>query len=80
MAHYKFKKYLNRTNHKLFDDLYEPGQAAPYSGIYRCEVCGHEDACIAGQSLPARDHHQHASNQGRIQWRLVVGRQRDPDT
>ena len=79
MAYYKERKYLAKTNHSLFDKLFEPGATTPYSGIYRCEVCGHEDAFIKGKPLPAQDHHQHSVSQGSIRWRLVVGDQPDPN-
>jgi hypothetical protein len=78
MAYYKDMKYLTRSDHKLFDSLFSPSETTPFSGIYRCEVCGHEDTSIKGKPLPPQDHHQHASYQGPIRWRLVVGHQADP--
>jgi hypothetical protein len=79
MAYYKYMKYLTQSNHELFDQLNEPGAATPYSGVYRCEACGREDTSIMGKPLPPQNHHQHQSSQGRIQWRLVVGHQPDPN-
>jgi hypothetical protein len=31
MAYYKERKYLARTDHRLFDKLFEPGTTTPYS-------------------------------------------------
>lgn len=74
MAFYKNKDYLTFSSHAAFDQLHNPGAATPYSGIYRCERCGHEDACNAGNPLPPQNHHQH-SPPAPIQWRLIVGTQ-----
>ena len=79
MAYYKRSKYLTRSDHKLFDRLFEPGADTLYSGIYRCEVCGCEDTSIKGEPLPPENHHEHSANQGPIRWRLVVGHQADPN-
>jgi hypothetical protein len=79
MAYYKYQKYLNKSDHNLFETLYEPGTTTPYSGIYRCEVCGKEDTSVRDKPLPPQNHHQHASQQGPIRWRLVVGHQPDPN-
>lgn len=78
MAYYKYKKYLTETEHDLFDKVYESGESTPYSGIYRCEACGREDASISGKPLPPQNHHQHSLDQGKIRWRLAVGHQPDP--
>lgn len=71
MALYKNPQYLRQSDHAAFDTLSDPGTAAPYPGIYRCEVCGHEIAIARGHSLPPQDHHQHPQGQ-RIKWRLIV--------
>jgi hypothetical protein len=72
MAKYKDDKYLTRAYGSEFDQIHEPGATAPYSGIYRCEGCGHEETSIASNRLPPQNHHQHTTYQGRIRWRLVV--------
>jgi hypothetical protein len=79
MAYYKNFTYLTKTDHALFDKFFEPGDTTPYSGIYRCEACGKEDASIKDKPLPSQNHHHHSISQGRIQWRLVVGYQPDPN-
>jgi hypothetical protein len=79
MAYFKYHRYLNKSDHNVFDTLYEPGTTTPYSGIYRCEVCGKEDTSIKGKLLAPQYHHQHASGQEPIRWRLVVGNQPDPN-
>ena len=39
MAYYKYQQYVNYLDYKVFDQICEPGTAAPSSGIYRCEGC-----------------------------------------
>ena len=79
MAYYKYSKYLIKSDHTLFDQIFERGQTTPYSGIYRCEVCAKEETCIKDKPLPPQNHHQHKPNQGPIRWRSVVGHQPDPN-
>jgi hypothetical protein len=79
LAYYKHSKYLIKSDHALFDQIFEPGQTTLYSGIYKCEVCGKEDTCIKDKPLPLENHHQHQPNQGPIRWRMVVGYQPDPN-
>jgi len=78
MAYYKYMQYLTKSSHEYFDTLYNPGDTTPYSGIYRCEVCGREDTSVSGKPLPPQNHHQHPNYQA-IRWRLVVGHQPDPN-
>jgi hypothetical protein len=72
MAIYKYPQFLTQSNHAAYDAIHQPGAAAPYSGIYRCEGCGQNDACNHGQPLPPQNHHQHNASQGKIRWRLIV--------
>jgi hypothetical protein len=72
MALYKDSKYLTASNHAAFDKVHEPGSATPFSGIYRCEGCGHESTSVVSHPLPPQNHHQHNAYQGSIRWRLVV--------
>jgi hypothetical protein len=72
MALYKYPQVLRQWDHAEFDKLYEPGTIAAWSGIYRCQGCGHEIVHTTGHPLPPQNHHQHALGQGRIQWRLMV--------
>jgi hypothetical protein len=77
VAYYKYSQYLRQNNDQAFDEIWDPGARATYSGIYRCEACGREITHIGGESLPPQNHHQHATAQGRIQWRLVASHQAD---
>jgi hypothetical protein len=72
LALYKYPQHIGKSQDAAFDEIREPGAAAPYSGIYRCEECGTEIASNAGNPLPPRNHHQHASGQGPIRWRLII--------
>lgn len=72
MALYKYAEYIEQSNDNAFDQLNTPGTAAPWPGIYRCHVCGHEIAIASGHTLPSQNTHQHTYGQGAIQWRLVV--------
>jgi hypothetical protein len=72
MAMYKHLVYLQAVQDAVFDQVHQPGFAAPLSGIYRCEGCGLEVASNQGQPLPPQNHHQHTPQQGPIRWRLIV--------
>ena len=79
VAYYKHSRYLAQSDHDIFDKTLDPGINTPYSGIYRCEVCGSEATSIKDNPLPPWNHHQHRPGQGPIRWRLVVGHQPDPN-
>ena len=70
MVLYKNGNYLQKSDHSAFDAIHEPGQDAPYPGIYRCISCGKEIALAADHKLPPQNHHQHSSAQGKIRWQL----------
>jgi hypothetical protein len=72
MANYKYSQYLAQSNHSAFDAIHEPGDAAPHSGIYRCEGCAANVASNYSQPLPPQNSHQHDAQQGKIRWRLIV--------
>jgi hypothetical protein len=72
MAHYKYSHYLTNLCDPRFDPVQDPGSVTPYSGIYKCQGCGHEVVSMAGDPLPPASHHQHSLAQGGIAWRLVV--------
>ena len=55
-----------------FDNTHKPGSIVPFSGIYRCDNCGHEDACNKGDPFPSQNHKQHSPSCGTIAWRLLV--------
>jgi hypothetical protein len=71
MALYKYNQFLSPRDGPAFDVLHSPGATTPFSGIYRCEGCGHEVVSTVGHPLPPQDHHQHASYRP-IQWQLIV--------
>lgn len=72
MALYKNGNYLQQNTHAAFDTFTGPGQSTPYSGLYRCEGCGHEIAANQGNPTPPQNHHQHTPAQGSVRWRLIV--------
>lgn len=72
MALYQDQKFLTQTKDSEFDTIHKPGVATPFSGIYRCEGCGHEITSEEGNPLPPQNHPQHTAAQGLIRWRLVV--------
>jgi hypothetical protein len=73
MATYQNPAYLQHINHTAFDPTHHAGALAPYSGIYRCDVCAHEAVSTFGHHLPAQGGvHTHANNASPIAWRLIV--------
>ncbi len=76
MPYYKHDHFLHRSDETLFDQVHDPGVAAPCSGIYRCETCGFEAVSSDRNPLPAaQDCQQHDSRwhcqPGIVRWRLV---------
>ncbi len=71
MAEYKYAQYLKQITAEPFDQLLHPATSAPFSGIYRCEACGHEATSTRSHPLPPQNHHQHP-NLAPIRWRLIV--------
>jgi len=72
MAQYKYVHYLTNSSEAKFDPAHPPGTEAPASGVYKCQGCGAEVTCDAGDPLPPPSHHQHSLSQGGIAWRLIV--------
>jgi hypothetical protein len=72
MSYYKDGRYLTQEQGGEFDAVHGPGQPTPYSGIYRCEVCGLSVTSVLGHPLPPQNHHQHPNAFAQIQWRLIV--------
>jgi hypothetical protein len=68
VALYKYPQFLQRSDHNAFDGIHEAGVQTPYSGIYRCEGCGHcvTSVHVHSYPLPPQNHHQHTAQQGRI--------------
>ena len=77
MAIYKYAHFLTKSDHQAFDQLHAAGGSVPYSGLYRCEVCGHEIVSTYGNTLPPQNHHQHPNRQP-IQWRLTASHVSNP--
>jgi hypothetical protein len=71
MADYKYLAFVKNVNNDAFDSTYHPATATPFSGIYRCQNCGHEAVSTYGHPLPPQNHHQH-HNLAPILWRLTV--------
>ena len=74
MAMVKYPQLLQKdwnTQQDAFDLLHHPGARTPFSGVYRCEVCGRSAVSTAGHPLPPQKAaiHWHAQP---ILWRLVV--------
>ncbi len=72
MAEYKYAKYLTQITDGTLDKTFPPSTATPLSGIYRCDVCGHEAVSTKDHPLPPQNHHQHANRLVPIAWRLIV--------
>jgi hypothetical protein len=72
MAQYKYAQFLKKNESGDFDTLHLPGAPTPYSGVYRCVVCGKEDISKQGNPLPPQNHHQHDYGMGPIRWQLIV--------
>jgi len=72
MPYYKYQQYLRIEQGPEFDALHQPAQATPFSGIYRCEVCGLSVTSVTPHPLPPQNHHQHQNAVAPIRWRLVV--------
>lgn len=72
-ALYKYGNYIQQSQDIAFDTIKQPGDSAPWAGIYRCEGCGKNIGIAQGHTLPPQNHHAHTTTQGAIRWRLVVG-------
>lgn len=78
MALYVDSALVRKTNPQdAFSRTYKPRDTVPHSGIYRCDVCGDEDCCNAGDPFPPQNHSQHKSKEP-ISWRLLVYAQQVP--
>ncbi len=71
MALYKSGTNVRVGHGMAFESIHKPGATCPHSGIYRCENCGHEDACNRGDPMPPQNHYQHTSA-APIMWRCLV--------
>lgn len=71
MASYKYPNLLKLNDSQEFDRTHTPGDPAPYAGIFRCMVCGHEIGIAEGHTLPPQNHAQHPVGKP-IWWKLVA--------
>ncbi|NTH13566.1 hypothetical protein G6L94_16605 [Agrobacterium rhizogenes] len=71
MAYYKNGAFLVQQQGPEFDALHAVSQATPFSGIYRCTVCGQSITSTFSHPLPPQNHHQHPQHQP-IRWQLIV--------
>jgi len=61
-----------------FSAKYPPGAIAPFSGIYRCCICGLEAVSTKGHHLPPPSVHGHVSSTAAllfgppVHWQLLV--------
>ncbi len=65
----RFTEFL-KLEGDAFDTIFRPRATTPFSGIYRCTVCGWEEVSVAYTTLPPQNHHTHAPGLGHILWRL----------
>jgi hypothetical protein len=72
MAFYQNSTDLIFSSNQVFNTSYEPGQAAPFGGLYKCTGCGHEIGIARYHSLPPQTHHQHTNRYVPIRWQPVV--------
>jgi hypothetical protein len=72
MAYYKYAQFLKKQEGLEFDVVHEPGAVTPYSGLYRCEVCGLTATMVRGRHIPPETHHQHPARARPMRWRLAV--------
>ena len=71
MALFAHTGYLRHFDSPAFIKVHGPGDLAPYTGIYKCESCGHEIANSESQPLPKLAHLGHPTDSP-ISWRLIV--------
>ena len=72
MALYHNAADLTFSTSTVFSTSYEPGQSAPFGGVYKCTGCGHEISTARYHSLPPQNNHQHANPFVPIRWQPVV--------
>lgn len=72
MAIYRYPQFLLRVDHTLFETPYPTGSPTPYSGIYRCRVCGQETVVKRDETLPPTDHHPHFLGDEEMYWQLTA--------
>ncbi|CAN5720086.1 hypothetical protein BH11PSE1_BH11PSE1_16850 [soil metagenome] len=70
MAYIANPAMIERGNPAAFHTVHHPGEATPFSGIYRCLSCGLEAVSTKGHPLPPQHfRHRHPLP---IHWQLVA--------
>jgi hypothetical protein len=72
MTYYKYSHFLMYEDGPEYETAFKAGTAAPFSGIYYCEICGCSITSMRSQPLPSQEHHPHSPKQGLVRWRLGV--------
>ena len=73
MALYLYPQFVSKAlPNGAFNTLFAPGDRTSWSGIYRCEACGHEVVHTYDKPLPPQNHHVHGFGKGPIKWRMIV--------
>jgi len=72
MTYYKYSHFLMYEDGSEYETAFKAGTAAPFSGIYYCEICGSSVTSMRSQPLPSQEHHPHSPMQGLVRWRLGV--------
>lgn len=70
MALYKYDHAVSKNNSDAFDRVLNVGEAAPWSGIYRCGSCTAEIGIDEGRTLPPT--HAGAAQGHKITWKMIV--------
>jgi hypothetical protein len=72
MATFKDIEHVTRSAAPAYDLERKPGTITPFSGVYRCFVCGKEIVSEYNKPLPPQSHHVHQPSAGPIRWKLLV--------
>jgi hypothetical protein len=72
MALYQNQSDLAYSGSTVFTLIYNPGDYAPYGGIYKCAGCGLEIGTAKHHQLPPQNHHQHQNRFLAIRWQPTV--------
>jgi hypothetical protein len=75
MVLYQRESNLSFSPSIVFNQLFNPGDEAPFGGIYKCTGCGAEIAIPKYHPLPLEGHHQHRSSLVPIGWHVIVHHQ-----
>lgn len=71
MAFYKHIELLTLESGQAFDELHDPGDIVPLSGVYACPVCRRSIVARRAELFPVGEMHTHEDGRP-VLWRLVV--------